>query len=77
MRDVMWKNMGTLQKFADIHLIVGFIPSVILPLIGFVATCFLVRFKEDYSNCVVKNFTEEIKEVVTNSAILGHYKSGT
>lgn len=52
-----------LQKFADVHLIVGFLSSVILPIVGFVGSCILVRYKGDYTHCLIENhFVKEYPE---------------
>lgn len=47
--------MPFLQKFADVHLIVGYLSSVILPILGFVGACIVVRYKGDYTHCMVEN----------------------
>ena len=49
-------NVPFLQKWADNHLIVGYIASTILPIVGFVAACILVRYKGEYTNCMVEHF---------------------
>ena len=45
-----------LQKFADNHIIVGYLASLLLPIAGFVAACILVRYKGDYTHCMVQNY---------------------
>jgi len=50
------KKVVFIQVFADIHLLVGSIISVILPFFGFISCCMLVRYKNDYSKCVVENY---------------------
>ena len=47
--------MPFLQKFADVHLLVGYFFSIVLPIVGFVAACILVRYKGDYTHCVAEN----------------------
>lgn len=49
-------NVSFLAKFSDNHLIVGYFASIILPIVGFVASCILVRYKGDYTHCMVENF---------------------
>ena len=44
-----------MQKFADVHLIVGYLCSIILPILGFVGACIVVRYKGDYTHCMVEN----------------------
>jgi len=50
------KKVLIMHVFADIHLLVGSITSVILPIFGFISSAMLVRYKNDYTECVVKNY---------------------
>ena len=45
-------HVTKIQALADIQLIIGCPMAVILPLIGFVAACILVRYKKEYRECV-------------------------
>lgn len=49
------KKVPFLQKWADLHILVGYFSAVVLPLVGFVGSCILVRYKGDYVNCLVAN----------------------
>lgn len=40
------------QVSADIHLLVGYLFSIFLPLAGFIGCCVLVRYKDDYAKCL-------------------------
>lgn len=45
------------------HLIVGYFSSVILPIVGFIGSCILVRYKGDYTHCLIENhFVKEFPE---------------
>jgi len=37
-------------------LIVGYLSSIILPIVGFVGACIVVRYKGDYTHCMVENY---------------------
>ena len=39
---------------SDILLIVAAIPATLLPLIGFISACIMVRFKGSYQECILK-----------------------
>ena len=41
---------------ADIQLLIGCPMAVILPIIGFVSACVLVRYKKEYKECLVQEF---------------------
>lgn len=64
-----------MQLFADINLIVGFLFSIILPITGFIGTCILVRYKGDYTDCLIekyflKTIDAESKDKMTNADLL-------
>ena len=51
-------------------MIVGFLTSVLIPIAGFIAACMLVRYKGNYTNCLVTNFNDKVyPEFVKNPII--------
>ena len=51
-------------------MIVGFLTSVLIPIAGFVAACMLVRYKGNYTNCLVINFTDKVYPEFVKNPIL-------
>ena len=47
-----------LNALSEIQLLTGFIPSIILPLIAFVAAAIQKRYREDYLTCLSLNDIE-------------------
>ena len=60
-----YKNKAPLlQVFADINLIVGFWASVVLPIVGFIGSAILVRYKGNYADCLIeKHFIKTVTAV--------------
>ena len=44
----MDKKLRSFTIFAEINVLVGALPTIFAPLMGFVAACVQMRFKQDY-----------------------------
>ena len=49
----MEEKVPAIEAYADIHLIVGFFFSVLLPIVGIAGSCLIVRYTKDYSKCLL------------------------
>ena len=47
---------------SDIHLLIGSLPNVILPVLGFVGTIVMIRYPNEYKRCVMKEHKLEEKD---------------
>ena len=47
------QKLNSYSVLAEIQLLIGTIPAILFPLLGFVAACIQVRYKSDFNvNCI-------------------------